>query len=50
MAVFEAAEVTATPIFEIDQLLDDPHVQAVRLARPARRRPASVVMVLAVDR
>jgi crotonobetainyl-CoA:carnitine CoA-transferase CaiB-like acyl-CoA transferase len=28
MAVFEAAEVTATPIFEIDQLLDDPHVQA----------------------
>jgi formyl-CoA transferase len=28
MAVFEAAEVTATPIFEIDQMLDDPHVQA----------------------
>src|SRR6195952_3038408 len=28
MAVFEAAEVTATPIFEIDQLLDDAHVQA----------------------
>lgn len=28
MAVFEAAEVTATPIYEIDQLLDDPHVQA----------------------
>jgi crotonobetainyl-CoA:carnitine CoA-transferase CaiB-like acyl-CoA transferase len=28
MAVFEAAEVTAAPIFEIDQLLDDPHVQA----------------------
>jgi formyl-CoA transferase len=28
MAVFEAAEVTAAPILEIDQLLDDPHVQA----------------------
>jgi crotonobetainyl-CoA:carnitine CoA-transferase CaiB-like acyl-CoA transferase len=28
MAVFEAAEVTATPVYEIDQLLDDPHVQA----------------------
>ena len=26
MAVFEAAEITATPIYEIDQLLDDPHV------------------------
>src|SRR5580698_11588100 len=28
MAVFEAAEITATPIFEIDQLMDDPHVHA----------------------
>src|ERR1700761_8449899 len=28
MAVFEAAEVTATPIYEVDQLLDDPHVAA----------------------
>jgi crotonobetainyl-CoA:carnitine CoA-transferase CaiB-like acyl-CoA transferase len=27
MAVFEAAEVTAIPVYEIDQLLDDPHVQ-----------------------
>ena len=26
MAVFEAAEVTATPIYDIDQLLEDPHV------------------------
>ena len=26
MAIFEAAEVTATPIYEIDQLLEDPHV------------------------
>ncbi len=26
--MFEAAEVTANPIYEIDQLLDDPHVQA----------------------
>ena len=28
MAVFEAAEITATPVYDIDQLLDDPHVQA----------------------
>ena len=28
MDVFAAAEVTATPIYDIDQLLDDPHVQA----------------------
>jgi crotonobetainyl-CoA:carnitine CoA-transferase CaiB-like acyl-CoA transferase len=28
MAVFAAAEVTATPIYDVDQLLDDPHVQA----------------------
>src|ERR1700761_6903054 len=28
IAVFEAAEITATAIYEIDQLLDDPHVQA----------------------
>lgn len=28
MAVFAAAEVTAAPIYDIDQLLDDPHVQA----------------------
>ena len=27
MAIFEKAEVTATPVYEIDQLLDDPHVQ-----------------------
>ncbi|MCL2429152.1 MAG: CoA transferase [Alphaproteobacteria bacterium] len=27
MAVFEAAEVTAAPVYDIDQLLDDPHVQ-----------------------
>ncbi|MGA3400382.1 MAG: CoA transferase [Acetobacteraceae bacterium] len=27
MAIFEAAEVTANPVYEIDQLLDDPHVQ-----------------------
>ena len=26
MAIFEAAEVTANPVYEIDQLLDDPHV------------------------
>lgn len=28
MAVFEAAEVTAIPVYEIDQLVADPHVQA----------------------
>jgi crotonobetainyl-CoA:carnitine CoA-transferase CaiB-like acyl-CoA transferase len=28
MTVFEQAEVTATPIYEIDQLLEDPHVHA----------------------
>ena len=27
MAIFEAAEVTAIAVYEIDQLLDDPHVQ-----------------------
>ncbi|MBV9250894.1 MAG: CoA transferase [Acetobacteraceae bacterium] len=28
MAVFAAAEVTANPVYEIDQLIEDPHVQA----------------------
>ncbi|MGA9867778.1 MAG: CaiB/BaiF CoA-transferase family protein [Acetobacteraceae bacterium] len=28
LRVFEAAEVTAAPVYEIDQFLDDPHVQA----------------------
>ncbi len=28
MRIFQDAEVTATPVYEIDQLLDDPHVQA----------------------
>lgn len=27
MAIFEAAEVTANPVYEIDQLVEDPHVQ-----------------------
>ena len=27
MAIFEAAEVTATPIYEVDQLIEDRHVQ-----------------------
>lgn len=27
MEIFEAAEVTANPVYEIDQLIDDPHVQ-----------------------
>jgi len=28
MGEFRAAEITATPVYEIDQLIDDPHVQA----------------------
>jgi crotonobetainyl-CoA:carnitine CoA-transferase CaiB-like acyl-CoA transferase len=28
MAAFEAAEITAAPVYDIDQFLDDPHVQA----------------------
>jgi crotonobetainyl-CoA:carnitine CoA-transferase CaiB-like acyl-CoA transferase len=28
MQIFQQADVTATPVYEIDQLLDDPHVQA----------------------
>ena len=28
MAIFQAAEVTASPVYEIDQLLDDEHIQA----------------------
>jgi crotonobetainyl-CoA:carnitine CoA-transferase CaiB-like acyl-CoA transferase len=28
MGIFEKAEVTATPVYDIDQLMDDPHVQA----------------------
>jgi crotonobetainyl-CoA:carnitine CoA-transferase CaiB-like acyl-CoA transferase len=28
MALFEAAEVTASPVYDIDQFLADPHVQA----------------------
>ncbi len=28
MAIFQAAEVTASPVYEIDQLIDDEHIQA----------------------
>src|SRR5262249_9099391 len=28
MAAFEAAEVTAAPVYDIDQFLEDPHVRA----------------------
>jgi crotonobetainyl-CoA:carnitine CoA-transferase CaiB-like acyl-CoA transferase len=28
MAIFQAAEVTASPVYEIDQLMDDEHIQA----------------------
>lgn len=27
MDIFQASEVTATPIYEVDQLIEDPHVQ-----------------------
>jgi len=45
MAVFEAAEVTATPIYEIDQLLDDPHVQARRVLVEAPDDEAGSVLM-----
>jgi crotonobetainyl-CoA:carnitine CoA-transferase CaiB-like acyl-CoA transferase len=45
MAVFEAAEVTATPVYEIDQLLDDPHVQArAALVEAPDQEAGSVLM------
>ena len=28
MAIFQAAEVTASPVYEIDQLIEDEHIQA----------------------
>ena len=28
MTIFERAEVTASPVYDIDQFLADPHVQA----------------------
>ncbi|MBV8398443.1 MAG: CoA transferase [Acetobacteraceae bacterium] len=31
MTIFREAEITATPVYEIDQLLEDPHVQARQL-------------------
>ena len=45
MAVFEAAEITATPIYEIDQLLDDPHVQARGVIVEAPDRDAGSVLM-----
>jgi len=45
MAVFEAAEVTATPIYEIDQLLDDPHVQARGVVVEAPDAEAGTVLM-----
>ena len=39
LAVFEAAEVTAAPVYDIDQFIADPHVQArADRDRAARRR------------
>ena len=39
LAIFEAAEVTAAPIYDIDQFVADPHVQErADRRRPARRR------------
>jgi formyl-CoA transferase len=48
MAVFEAAEVTAAPILEIDQLLDDPHVQARGVVVEAPDDEAGSVLMHAV--
>jgi crotonobetainyl-CoA:carnitine CoA-transferase CaiB-like acyl-CoA transferase len=48
MAVFEAAEVTAAPIYEIDQLLDDPHVQARGVVVEAPDDEAGSVLMHAV--
>ena len=35
LAVFEAAEVTAAPVYDIDQFIADPHVRARRLVGSA---------------
>jgi formyl-CoA transferase len=48
MAVFEAAEVTAAPIYEVDQLLDDPHVQARGVLVEAPDDEAGSVLMHAV--
>ena len=37
LALFEQAEVTAAPVYDIDQFVDDPHVRERRCGRRARR-------------
>jgi crotonobetainyl-CoA:carnitine CoA-transferase CaiB-like acyl-CoA transferase len=48
MAAFNAAEVTATAVYEIDQLLDDPHVQARGVIVEAPDAEAGSMMMHAV--
>src|ERR1700678_3869590 len=45
MAIFEKAEVTANPVYEIDQLLDDPHVQERGVIVEAADEEAGSVLV-----
>ena len=45
MQVFRAADVTASPVYEIDQFLDDPHVQARGIVVEAPDREAGSVLM-----
>ena len=48
MAVFSAAEVTATPVYEIDQLVADPHIQERGVIVEAPDADAGSVLMHAV--
>ncbi len=48
MAAFAAAEITATPVYEIDQLIDDPHVQARGILVEAPDAEAGSVLMHAI--
>lgn len=45
LRVFEAAEVTAAPVYEIDQFIDDPHVQARGIVVEAPDEEAGSVLM-----
>jgi crotonobetainyl-CoA:carnitine CoA-transferase CaiB-like acyl-CoA transferase len=45
MAVFEAAEVTAIPVYEVDQLVEDPHVHERRVLVEAPDEEAGSVLM-----
>ena len=45
LRAFEAAEVTAAPVYEIDQFLDDPHVQARGIVVEAPDQEAGSVLM-----